>query len=117
MKQYYIQLSKDFPLAYKEMEDTDTTFKTRISLEYDSKTSDGIMVPESLRDLYDWFDPLDIIVTPEYNRKCKRWEVTVTSPTVSVEYISMFMDRIRTEKSAIYAAFEIREEQLKLKQK
>ena len=112
MKQYYIQLSKDFPLAYKEMEDTDTTFKTRISLEYDSKTSDGIMVPDDLRDLYDWFDGIGVYISILAMIGSKRY-------SYSIDWCSY--NRIETrseaEREAFTKAFEVREEQLKLKQK
>ncbi len=115
MKKYYIELSKAFPLAYKEMEDTDTTFKTRVSLEYGSKTSDGIMVPNDLRDLYDWFDGLKI----EVEARTHRFDITWKSKGAMDFYGSNvgITDRDQAEREAFKKAFEIREEQLKLKQK
>jgi len=68
MKEYFIGLNKNFPEAYKEMVKNIECLCTvgfTIPLR-DSHLPVTIKIPNSLRDLYDFFDPLDIIMDVDW---------------------------------------------------
>jgi hypothetical protein len=107
MKDYFIQLSKDYPLAYAEFEGVDGYAYAN---KWDKKND--ICYPSSLRDLYDWFDGIGIYISVLASIGSKRY-----SYIVDWRSYNMIDTRQEAEREAFTKAFEIREEQLKAKQK
>lgn len=115
MKEYFINLSKSYPLAYEEFEGWE-----ECNDEWPSGNEvgmDWVFIPSSIRDLYDWFDPLGIMCEPTFVNSGFGWTIEDNKNCEIWNYEDVRDNRTLAEMDLFTKAFEIREEQLKAKQK